>query len=785
MSWITINHKRFIQDYINKMYEQYKYQDDEKDPCSKKRNPLCKDCKKFCKDILNEECKEFEEKTGCDCKEQMKIKFQSFLHQEFLSEFMKEHTLNKEQLSRGLLIYHGLGSGKTCTSLLMSKAIRKASEKKMKIILLIQARLEIDPWKKELFGNCGMIRERKNQYASQKKFYELINNKYNTYIIHYNAFNVLKQKVDEVNFNNSIIIVDETHNFLNSLRNIDKTQRLKNPSFYLYSKIIKAKNSKLVLLTGTPIYNNPVELSYLFNMLTGNEKYMTIDFNTFNNKYIKEGEVINKNLLMNKFHGMISYFKGASEKAYAKKQQKMTKSPLTRIQDYIYQYLLTQASQFKYNVEDGTKFVIDNFARNKNRAKADLLLRYDKFMRTSNKESDNHFLVKVLEVCNIAFPKEIYNKYQKKGERQIKYLIADKYKNDPKDIYDDLNKMNFFDLKKLENYSSKFINIYKKIKESKGPVVVYSFFRELYGIHTFTEFLKAQGFKDAEKEGEGENRFMVWSGERTPKSEGLKDIFNQLDNSDGSKIKVFCMTSAGAEGISLQSIQQIHIMEPWWNYVLMKQIMGRGLRVCSHAHLPKEQQKLDVYLYYGSKLELFMVDIALKKYKRNQEFENLLKISSIDCYLNEKRNNLKLPCYSYEDMNEKDIINRNKLDDYNINLFKMIEKNGKKYYMDQTPLEDNRFKVFEYEEDINIFLRKKPKLVGILTMKLEGEFDIEFLEDTKKKLMELSGEKIDKELIDISRNLDLNIKGLSEEEVKDKICDEVKRKIIEKEMFED
>ena len=246
---------------------------------------------------------------------------------------------------------------------------------------------------------------------------------------------------------------------------------------------------------------------------------------------------------------------------------------------------------------------------------------------------------------------------------------------------------------------------------------------------------------------------MVWTGERTSNAESLKEIYNQLDNADGSKIKVFCMTSAGAEGISLKSVREIHIMEPWWNYVLMKQIMGRGLRVCSHAHLNKSDQKLDVFLYYGSKLELFMVDIALKKFKRNQKFENALKISAIDCNLNKARNKLDMSCHAYDTLNKSTILNTKKVDDYNINLFKLIEKNGKKYYMDQTPMDNNTFKVFKYEGDIDIFLKKQPILIGFLIMKHEDDFKINFIKETKQQIMELSNEKISDELKTITKNL--------------------------------
>ena len=196
-------------------------------------------------------------------------------------------------------------------------------------------------------------------------------------------------------------------------------------------------------------------------------------------------------------------------------------------------------------------------------------------------------------------------------------------------------------------------------------------------------------------------------------------------------------------------------------------------------------QKLDVFLYYGSKLELFMVDIALKKFKRNKKFEDTLKMAAIDCNLNEKRNKLDNSCYPYDKLNDSTIINTVRLDDYNINLFKEIEKNGKKYYMDQTPMDNNTFKVFKHEGPVDMFLQKRPTLIGFLIMKHEDDFEINLIRDSKQKLMELTNQSIDPELKAISKNLNINIKGLNEEEVKELICEKVKQKMIEKEMFED
>jgi hypothetical protein len=57
-------------------------------------------------------------------------------------------------------------------------------------------------------------------------------------------------------------------------------------------------------------------------------------------------------------------------------------------------------------------------------------------------------------------------------------------------------------------------------------------------------------------------------------------------NLRGELCRVFCITSAGAEGLSLRNVRRVHIMEPYWNHVRTDQVKGRAVRICSHADLP-------------------------------------------------------------------------------------------------------------------------------------------------------------------------------------------------------
>ena len=68
-------------------------------------------------------------------------------------------------------------------------------------------------------------------------------------------------------------------------------------------------------------------------------------------------------------------------------------------------------------------------------------------------------------------------------------------------------------------------------------------------------------------------------------------------NNLGEIVRVFMITASGAEGIDLKNVRWVHITEPYWHPVRMKQVIGRALRICSHKDLPKELQTVNVFLY--------------------------------------------------------------------------------------------------------------------------------------------------------------------------------------------
>jgi hypothetical protein len=77
----------------------------------------------------------------------------------------------------------------------------------------------------------------------------------------------------------------------------------------------------------------------------------------------------------------------------------------------------------------------------------------------------------------------------------------------------------------------------------------------------------------------------------------VKELTGAENNLHGEIVKVIMITQSGAEGISLANVRQVHIMEPYWNYVRLDQVKGRAIRICSHMDLPVDERNVDIFTY--------------------------------------------------------------------------------------------------------------------------------------------------------------------------------------------
>lgn len=668
----------------------------------------------------------------CLSKSDKKEAFSYFKYQKFLIDYMSIHNSYKFSYtkSKGLLVYHGLGSGKTCTALGMAESSRyylKDGEPEFrKVILMIPASLKQSPWVKELTGTCGPKR------LENGSLYDI--NKYGYYFVHYNGkpFNQLESFQQLNPFDNSVIIIDEVHNFVNALSRNNQSDRYK-----LYKMIMNSKNSRLIFLSGTPIMNTPIELSFIFNMLRGKVIFPE-EYEEFNKIYFRNGKFINKQLFQSKINGLVSYYRGATDDVFARKEVKKVFVQMSEHQYDLHKKINSfEEGLSKTTVKDvdstGTSSnsklkdvsEIEFFKRQYITMKRAIALKVRGNLRSilgittsgTNEADEGTELFKVFTISNsnFAYPSKLIEDYSK-----IKVPGIVKIK--PSTLTEISKEYKF----NLEDCSPKMLSIYKNIISSKGPDLVYSKFKGPYGLGIFSEILKQHGFEEYNTKtkksvssllNENKYRFALWTGD-TSEQDKIKilDMYNDPKNIKGKLIKAICITQAGKEGISLMNVRQVHIMEPWWNINVLKQIIGRAIRICSHAMLPKSERNVKVFNYLSvykdvETPDIFVTKVAIRKNKLETEFINLLQETSLDCYLN----------YNHNNVNCKRLIKHISLDETVFDFsdtpgLKRIEIDNKKYFVIGN-------KIYEYLPKDKLSIGKMPKELGLIRFKLDGSVD--------------------------------------------------------------
>ena len=92
--------------------------------------------------------------------------------------------------------------------------------------------------------------------------------------------------------------------------------------------------------------------------------------------------------------------------------------------------------------------------------------------------------------------------------------------------------------------------------------------------------------------------YVLWTGSvKIEDRNKILKCYNNFQNIYGKNLMILLASTAGAQGISLFNVRQVHIIEPYWNKVKTDQVIGRARRVKSHINLPKEKQNVKVYNY--------------------------------------------------------------------------------------------------------------------------------------------------------------------------------------------
>ena len=159
----------------------------------------------------------------------------------------------------------------------------------------------------------------------------------------------------------------------------------------------------------------------------------------------------------------------------------------------------------------------------------------------------------------------------------------------------------------LPAVSAKFVRVLESIDAGTGIVFVYSNFVTM-GARLFAMALEEHGYSPAMGDpllanpayaGPDKGKYILLTSDATEAelSASIARV-KAPDNRDGSKIRIIVAGPIASEGVDFRCVRQVHVLDPWWNMSRIEQVIGRGLRTCSHQRLPRfEDQNCTVYLH--------------------------------------------------------------------------------------------------------------------------------------------------------------------------------------------
>lgn len=530
--------------------------------------------------------------------------------QVFLSSYIK----NEYKKIDRMLIFHGIGSGKTCSAISIAESIMN-EKKEMKVLVILPARLKTNFIDELISESCGFNRyiskedydkyvkestSKKDKDNIRKKFINKI--EVNYAILSYESLRNILMKTDDLKktikkiTDNKIIIIDEVHNLITSaikptiLSKIIKDNKIsRKPKVKSINAVILRlltiltqgqENTKLFLLTATPVFDNYSQFIQLMLILRPD-----LD----ESKIKKTPSEIAK--YINYLKGKVSFFKLKDRSDYP----------------------TTEKDDIRIVMSDTQRELINSI---KVEEKADMDGDGD---IDEDDEKANMFCV---------------------GERQLAISAYDYNKIDL--ILSDLNE-----------YAPKLEKLFELIEKLKGKHLIYSNFIK-YCLNLISVYLERNGWSNYTKSGIVPYKtFVLWDASLNDENkQKVKFILNSHENMDGKNIRVILGSPSIKEGVSFKHIQHLHQIDPVWNSSAKEQVEGRCIRYKSHDDIPldhaylKKKVIIHNYILVGQEDDLdkngnvnltcdakIYDEIIIRKEKIIEIINELLTKIAIDYYL--------------------------------------------------------------------------------------------------------------------------------------------------------
>ena len=558
--------------------------------------------------------------------------------------------LSNETSYNGLLLFHGLGTGKTCSAITVAEEhrrfirqsglfVQQGSKRHEKRIYVLGGPNIKSNFKKQLFdpsklvekhgewtfeNNClgnALLREvnptnlKLTHEELTLRIQDIIRRyyKFMGYIEFANMVQQLKQYKHAIRrvFEHCMIVVDEVHNIKGN-ESEDKFT-----ASNAIDLITKKTTVKLLFLSATPMFNEPTEIVWITNMLNQNDKRPVI----LEQDFFKEGLLIErqKEHFLHHIRGYVSFVKGENPYTFPyrvypdKFDDRSLPLPTLSIENLPIEPLRTRVYPVQLSSYQAERY----------------LAKIDRHMKAGDVKNFTVNTV-LLSALNMSYPDDINELTSYMKKRGTKYEYREK-------------KIHCFDPTHIGTYSAKIDAICKHIQDSTGIVLIYSRLIP-EGVIPMAIALESMGYENIDgnlfSSKPSATKYCMITGDSNSAStvSNIK-LINSRENIHGNKIKVVIISEAASEGVDFKNIRQIHIMDPWWHLNRNEQIIGRGIRLCSHKALPFEQRNAQIFLYVSLIGDKEAFDYYLYRYAEDKavkigKMARLLKENAMDCVMN-------------------------------------------------------------------------------------------------------------------------------------------------------
>lgn len=537
-------------------------------------------------------------------------------HQELIRRYISPYTPYDR-----ILLYHTMGTGKTF--ICISTAEDHYREARKICVVLTKGNTSTDSYKNQIY----LWLKNKNPDIKNREVRKYISERYIFY--HHITFckSILSRKyIPKELTDNILFVIDEVHNIVSKSKSHNK-----NPLLLLVRYVQSLTNSKVILLSGTPMTNDITRIPLILTMLISNKHEIT-DETLINNKqlyslikgrisyYATDDFGIKINYVGDKILNFdipifISYMTDIQKRCYEKIYHSDNNAPI--YMDHI------NASLFVFS--DGTYGRFIN----------------DKIIITKDK---------------LSYFVGAYNKDYKKSYTCNRYKVIDEFSSDI--TYDNLSK-----------HSSKYYALLKEIN-NRPKQKCFVYIREIIGsgLILFSCILEKAGYElyygQVLETINTKPRYTICVGSNNI-SPNIKDRvagFNDPLNKDGQYVLIMLGSNVMSESISLFNVRHFHCLSPHWNLSTVNQAIRRVIRKGSHDILNEEDRSVDIYIHasildnINDTIDIRKIVITSRKESEINPVKANIKDSSIEKILSADYSRRYLDCSTYVNYIRDDIM---------------------------------------------------------------------------------------------------------------------------------